>query len=282
MNSICLGQTFQQNAVHQEHVPNLLYANELSDGTLHWNNWYAKNETEFYYTLQENDKSVIVKRAVDGNKLGVIERLPFNNEFNCSHPWVSKDGTHIIFQASIPHPDGKRSDFNIWESFLGESGWSKPKLYSKATSTIYHEGAPILCKSGNIYFNVTKESNGEADLYVLKNGESKAKQLPSSINSKHFEGDFFVDENEEYIIFSSFEREGSLGQSDLYISFNNNGKWSKAVSLGQGINSMQQELSPFVTSDGQYLIFTSNRRSGSSLRPSYDHFIVNFNIELFR
>ncbi|OEK04676.1 TolB-like translocation protein [Roseivirga misakiensis] len=278
----CHGQTFRANAVHQKGVPNLLFADDLSDGGLHWNNWFSKNETEFYYTIQENGRSFIVKRAVHANGLGPLQKIPFNQDYNYSHPWVSEDGTHMIFQASIPHPDGGRQDFNIWESFLGESGWSEPVLFSKATSTRRHEGAPILSKSGNLYFNITNESNGNADLYVLLEGRNKANKLPTSINSKSFEGDFFIDQDETFLIFSSYDRSGAIGQSDLYVSFNDSGNWSKAVSLGSKINSSWQEFSPFVTTDGKYLIFTSNRLSGNGLRPTFDHYIVNFDIDHFR
>lgn len=262
--------------------PQVLYPNELSQSSLQWNNWLTKNETEIFYTIQEKETSYIVKRRLYHDHLGPIERLPFDQKYNYSHPWVSEEGNHLIFQASLPNPKNQNTDFSIWESHLTNSGWSSPQLFSEATSTKNHEGAPILSKTGNLYFNMTKEDSGDADLFVLKKGDKKATKLPETINSKQFEGDFFVDKEERYIIFSSFEREQNKGKSDLYISFKEENSWSVAVWLGKEINSPEQDFSPFVTKDGEHLIFTSSRLSQHLFIPSFNHFIVKFDIEKYR
>lgn len=262
--------------------PELYYPDELSQGNMQWNNWLAKNETEIFYTIQEKETSVIVKRRLYYDNLGPVERLPFDPKYNYSHPWVSEEGNHMIFQASLPNPKNGRTDYSIWESNLTSSGWSKPELYSEATSTKNHEGSPILSDIGNLYFNMTIEGTGEAEIFVLKKGDKKATKLPQTINSKQFEGDFFVDKGERYIIFSSFEREESEGQSDLYISFKEENTWSVAVWLGKEINSPKQDFSPYVTKDGEHLIFTSDRLSQHPFIPSFNHFIVKLEIDKYR
>ena len=262
--------------------PVLFYPNELAQGNLQWNNWLANNETELFYTIQEKQTSFLVKRRVYHDNLGPIERLPFDPKYNYSHPWVSEKGDHLIFQASLPNPESQSTDFRIWEAYLTDEGWSKPTLFSEATSTKDHEGSPILSKAGNLYFNMTKEDNGDADLFVLKKGDKKATKLPKTINSKQFEGDFFVDKEEKYIIFSSYERDESAGKSDLYISFKAENTWSVAVWLGKEINSPEQDFSPYVTNDGEHMIFTSSRLSQHLLRPSFNHFIVKFDLEKYR
>ena len=37
------------------------------------------------------------------------------------------------------------------------------------------------------------------------------------------------------------------------------GKWTKAVNMGDQINSVHYEYCPFVTQDGRFLFYTSNQ-----------------------
>ena len=50
------------------------------------------------------------------------------------------------------------------------------------------------------------------------------------------------------------------GEYDLYISFSKkNGSWTEPVNMGSEINSHAYEFRPYVTPDGKYFFFTSNR-----------------------
>ena len=54
-------------------------------------------------------------------------------------------------------------------------------------------------------------------------------------------------------------RPDGLGGFDLFVSYRENGKWSKAQNLGIPINSAADELSPKITRDGKYFFWTSAR-----------------------
>jgi Tol biopolymer transport system component len=69
----------------------------------------------------------------------------------------------------------------------------------------------------------------------------------------------YVDPDEDYIIFES-TRPGGVGGVDLYISFQTAaGTWTNAVNLGSAVNSTRNEGGPFVSADGLYLFFNSDR-----------------------
>ncbi len=280
--SVCYGQnTFDQMNVGS--IPQVFCPEALSTDAPEWNNWFAKNETEIYYTVQSTSSSYIVKRTIKGCALGEEEIIDFDLHQSYSNPWVNESGDHIIFQASFPYNEGERNDSNIWESKLVGTEWSTPKIYSSSTAkNKSNEGSPVMTKSGSLYFNASKSSSSNADIYVLPKDKKEAKPLPKTINSQHFEGDFYVDQDERFIIFSSFDRNNGLGQSDLYISFRKGNEWTEAKSLGAKINSEGQDFSPYVSSDGNYLIFTSSRNSFRSLRPSFNHYIVKINIEDYK
>lgn len=65
--------------------------------------------------------------------------------------------------------------------------------------------------------------------------------------------------DESYLLIGSFGRQPSFGNSDLFISYNQNGVWSKPKNLGPGINTAAREYSPRISPDGKWLIFTSER-----------------------
>ena len=56
-------------------------------------------------------------------------------------------------------------------------------------------------------------------------------------------------------------RPDGLGGYDLYVSYNKNGKWTKAENLGAPINTSANELSGKMTRDGKYFFWTSSRSS---------------------
>jgi hypothetical protein len=63
-----------------------------------------------------------------------------------------------------------------------------------------------------------------------------------------------------YRLFSSFYR--SHGRSDLFVSFRaDDGSWMRPINLGARVNSPWKDEYPYVSPDGKYLFFNSNRPS---------------------
>lgn len=83
------------------------------------------------------------------------------------------------------------------------------------------------------------------------------------INSTYPEHSSVISADDQIIIFTS-ERPDTKGgkkyafdgtyYEDLYISYNNDGKWTEPVSLSDNINTDHQDASVFLTSDGHTLI----------------------------
>jgi len=91
------------------------------------------------------------------------------------------------------------------------------------------------------------------------NGEyARPELLPRSINLPPFlNWAPFIAPDESYVLFSS-NRAGSLDDAgDLYISRRlADGGWTDPVSLGEPVNSREQEWFPRLSPDGKYLFFT--------------------------
>jgi len=82
--------------------------------------------------------------------------------------------------------------------------------------------------------------------------------LDGQATTRAYEGDPFLAPDGSYILFSSTRKSGE-GRRDLFVSFaEDDGTWSKALSLGKRINTPEIEFCPFVTRDGKFLFYTSN------------------------
>lgn len=88
---------------------------------------------------------------------------------------------------------------------------------------------------------------------------SKPENLGDEIYSKYYDGDPYIAPDESFLIFVSYNRPEGLGDGDLYLSFNQNGRWTPAKNLGAPINSSALDFCPNMSPDGRYFFFTSER-----------------------
>ena len=103
---------------------------------------------------------------------------------------------------------------------------------------------------------------GRTDVWRSQNLDGvygEAENLGSPVNTEVSDFDPFVAADESYLIVCQEFEEG-FGKSDLYVYFQREDKsWTEAINLGKGVNSSGFEARPYVTTDGKYLFFTSNR-----------------------
>ena len=255
----------------------------LSIDSIQWNNVFVSQTNEMFYTKNEKTGSVIKKLSYLNGEFqnNIIINLPKNASH--SDIYLNQEGNIMLFSSTMPeHKKDTIDDWNIWKSVRKNNEWLASELFFAANieGNLFY---PWLTDSGNLYFSITPHNSGNADLYVSKFNQGvyeKPMVLPSYINTLALEGDAFVAPDESYLIFAGFERGQNLGKSDLYICFNNDGVWTAPVWLGKSINSDGYDGSPFVTSDGKYLIFTSSRGS-TDKNTFFNHYIVRFNPEKF-
>ncbi len=78
--------------------------------------------------------------------------------------------------------------------------------------------------------------------------------------------------NDQTILFAS-NRPGGYGGYDLYVTYLQDGLWSKPKNLGSGVNSRFDEIAPTISKDGRQLFFSSNREESFG---GYDVFKSTF------
>ena len=112
----------------------------------------------------------------------------------------------------------------------------------------------------------TRKVNNQENFYLSQfdnNNWTEAHKLQGEINSDNFnEGAHCISPDGKYLFFTGCNRPGGLGSCDIYISKNENGRWSRPFNLGAPINTKGWESQPAISADGKTLYFVSNRAGG--------------------
>lgn len=185
----------------------------------------------------------------------------------------SPDGTRIFFGSPGSVADTTyRSRLGIWYVERQNDGWSEPREVDPGEE--YQGGLavyPSVASSGNVYFALFPDGMNGA-LYVSRYEEGRymlPERLSETVNSLGCNHPY-VAPDESYILFDSDERnvppdsdryDDLYGApNDIFISFRDtDGSWMPPMALGAGVNSPYDERRPFVTGDGEYLFFASDR-----------------------
>ena len=130
------------------------------------------------------------------------------------------------------------------------------------------ESQPSITSDGNtLYFVSDREGGlGGYDIYkVIKddNGDWQAPQnMGPGINTPGNEKSPFIHTDSQTLYFSSDGLMG-LGGYDIFLAkLDTNGIWSKPKNIGYPINSYDDDVGFFVSTDGQYGYFASNKYDG--------------------
>ncbi|MEO0345748.1 MAG: polysaccharide deacetylase family protein [Pseudomonadota bacterium] len=179
-----------------------------------------------------------------------------------SDPFLSRDRTRLYF-ISTGLQDGGPNDVTHDIGYVRRTrdGWSDPVYLEAPVQTDADEYFVSFTNDGTLVF-ASNRRQGDFDIYSAApegGGFEMPVPLEGAANTLAYEGDPFIAPDGSYVLFSSTRRSGA-GSSDIYASFRgDDGQWSKAIALGNGVNTSGQEFCPFVTRDGRFLFYTSNQ-----------------------
>lgn len=187
--------------------------------------------------------------------------LNFGEGFDPLDPFFSYDGKRIYFLSFHPDIPGGVERERIWFVERQKLGWSEPKLIDDIISQHPTHWTFSLARNNNLYFTSEISGSSNQDIYIseyIGGKYQEPEKLDANINSDGKDFTPFIAPDESYLIFA---RNGvDTKKSDLYISFKNkDGSWSKAIGLGNHINSDKHDLAPYVTPDGKYLFYNSQK-----------------------
>ena len=178
---------------------------------------------------------------------------------------LAPDGKTVFVSSGRPSQTGglPLRDYRIWITERSDKGWSEPRLLPAPVNTGQHDSYPSVTNDRTLYFFSNRSGGlGEGDIYLSRsvNGRyTKVENLSIPINTKYHEVDPFIDPDERYLIFCS-DKPGGYGKADIYVTFRKkNGSWTQPINMGGKINTTHSEYIPYVTPDGRYFFFTTNK-----------------------
>lgn len=246
---------------------------------------FSNDGSELYYTIT-TDKwfpTRILKVSCDNlQKKDTLNLIDSDFE---GEPCFSKDGKIFFFTAVVP-PSINKWHSDIFYMQKLDDGWSKPYRLDTIVNSISSEWNISSTKDDVIYF-ASERAKGtntwNGDIYKAKLIEGKVQgleKLPEIINTDYHESDPLIAPDESFLIFHS-NRPGGFGimdkdedvvHCDLYISFNEDGNWTKPKNMGSEINTSGIEMAPALTPDGKYFLFT-RRESIYTSKPSLIYWV---------
>lgn len=203
-----------------------------------------------------------------------------NKEGNDYSPVIAIDESALFFTSKRMRSDSTNQFINdpntgefkedIYVSYKDQSGnWLDPELLNINTDD---NAASIGVSPDGQELYIYYDNNGDGQLWksvLVGETWSDPEKLGSNINTDAWETHVTVSADNRLLYFVS-DRKGGKGGRDIYRCVKlPNGEWSKALNVGDVINTPWEEDAPFLSADGNTLYFSS---SGHSSMGGFDIF----------
>ena len=234
------------------------------------------SRSEYYPSFTIDDSILVFTRRGEGIREDFVESIITPNGYSKANIIkgdinlepskgainISQDGEWLLFAGNFA---GKGfGDFDLYMSYDTPTGWSEPVNLGANINTEFWESSPSLSPDKNaLYFSSNRPGGyGGKDLYVSYRVNGKwqpAENMGPEINTAGDEIAPFIHADGQTLYYTSDGLPG-YGGTDLYVMHKlADKKWSKPENLGYPINTIQNEGSLFVASDGITAYYASDR-----------------------
>jgi OmpA-OmpF porin, OOP family len=178
-------------------------------------------------------------------------------------PVLTADQQQLIFTRRMG--GGPNDDEDLVISKKSPRGrWGEPESLSKNINTRLNEGTCTISADGRkLIFTscVGRQGYGSCDLFQsVRIGDewTEPKNLGQNVNSTEWESQPSLSADGRTLYFVS-DRRGGVGRRDIWVSnLDEKGDWTRAKNAGKPINTVYDEISPFIHVNNRVLYFASN------------------------
>lgn len=245
-------------------VPELIGAGVISTPDDEFGGAISPDGGSMYYdvTVSPHYLYTMVESHLVKGQWQTPEVLPFSGQWRDSDPVLTPDGKTLLFASDRPRDGVPSHAFTIWSVARTAHGWGTPRALDGPVNAEGSQVFASVARNGNLYFTSDRKG-GRFDIYrsrLVGGKYQPAEDLGPEVNGDGiYSLEALVAPDESYLLIGSFGRQPGFGNSDIFISYNRKGAWTKPKNLGPIINTPAREYSPRVTPDGKWLYFTSER-----------------------
>ena len=210
----------------------------------------------------------VFSKKINGDfEVGQALSYPFNLESNEGGASITIDNKILYYTKCIRDNKGY-NNCDIYYVNRENGAWSNVQEFPKNISKIDSwESQPTVSSDGKtILFSSDRSGGyGKMDLYEISKVNdtwTSPKNLGSTINSNENEKSPYLHTDGKTLFFASTNFP-SLGGFDIFYSRKDSlGNWQKPINIGYPINTVADEISLFVSTDGNQAYFASNNLNG--------------------
>ncbi|MCY4419060.1 MAG: OmpA family protein [Cytophagales bacterium] len=180
-------------------------------------------------------------------------------------PSLTLDGKTLLFTGR--KNKAAHADEDILISYKEEGSWSMPIPLPGKVNTSKNEGSCVISPTGDFLILSAcqrSDSFGSCDLYLSRKDRG-VWQFPvnmgKTINSSAWDSQPSLSADGRNLYFVS-DRPGGQGKRDIWTSRRTKKGWSTPQNLGPRLNTPEDEVSPFIHSNGESLYFSSEGHLG--------------------
>ncbi|RLD46243.1 MAG: hypothetical protein DRI86_03700 [Bacteroidetes bacterium] len=216
------------------------------------------------------------KLSINRYSIGQTMELPFNEQSNEGGATLTINNKELFYTRCQIKKD-RTLNCDIAYSKYEDGYWSDIiSLGSNINTPDYWESMPSISSDGKTIFFVSNRAGGfgGSDIYRStknKNGKwGKAVNMGPSINTAGNEKSPFIHTDSKTLYFSSSDRKDKktgewfaghlgLGGYDIFFTRLDSNGWIEPKNIGYPINSKDNDLGFFVSTNGEYGFFASNK-----------------------
>jgi ankyrin repeat protein len=211
---------------------------------------FSPDLTEAYWSDMARENNLYYSRIVNGT-WSAPAVLYMGLKMGAHDARLSPDGKRLFFLSFEPDKPGGSEQERIWYSERVPGGWSDARLIDKSVYNHPTHWTFSVASNGNLYFT-SEKMNYEG--VCLSSYDGKNYQTPEKL----FEGSMpHIAPDESYIVYVI---KSEKTKTDLFIRFKkSDGTWTDAIDMGLKVNSTAHDLAPYISPDGKYMFFVSQR-----------------------
>ena len=234
-----------------------------------WSFFTRRSDKKNLHSITNNStEEFVLSEKKDGKfEIGQALPFPFNLESNEGGASITIDNRVLYYTKCIRNNKGYNNCDIYYANRKGDV-WSVAQKFSdKISKSDSWESQPsVSCDGKTIIFASDRVGGyGKIDLYEikLKNGKwTNPRNLGSVINSNNHEKSPYLHTDGKTLFFASTNYP-SLGGFDIFYSrMDSLGNWQEPQNIGFPINTVADEISLFVSTDGNAAYFASNHLNG--------------------